>query len=604
MYQNLKSNSNNMFATNWENIDWKAVNISIKKLRYSIFKAKKNNNIKLMCRLQKVMLRSKANILLSIRKVSSINTGKRSPGLDKILIKTNKARWEMYENIVQTPICDWVKQAKPVKRIYIPKPNGKFRPLGIPTIKCRVLQNIVKNALEPEWEAVFESSSYGFRPGRSCHDALSRIYLNLARQKKRTWILDADIKGCFDHIDHSKLLELIDTFPAKNVIHAWLKAGYCEFPDFNINYTDQGTPQGGVISPLLANIALHGMEKVLNIKTVSTTGHNFGTNKYAIVRYADDFVVLCDSEEKCIEAKNLLDPWLKERGLEFSLEKVHIRNVNKGFKFLGCHIKYYGKTKINLLIKPHPEEVSRLKEKLRNVFLKFKGQAPLQLITAINPIIRGWANYYLPFVSSDTFSSLDHFMWHRKWRYAKRRHPQKNKQWIFERYFGQEEGPSKNKWRFYTLVNDKKVFMLHFSDFKIKRHVMVKNNMNPDNRSSLSLSYWEKRYSNRQFLTWSNYQSRLNIAKKQYHICPLCLETLYNNEELHMHHIQPKKKGGNDSINNFIIVHEFCHRQIHSLKLDENDVRRKKSDLRKLMKKKIGLNSLSEEYKPTNFLIN
>lgn len=593
-----------MFATNWENIDWKVVNISIKKLRYSIFKAKKSGNIKLMCRLQKTMLRSKANILLSIRKVSSINTGKRTPGLDKMLIKTNKARWEMYENIVQTPISDWANQAKPVKRIYIPKPNGKFRPLGIPTIKCRVLQNIVKNALEPEWEAVFESSSYGFRPGRSCHDALSRIYLTLARQKKRIWILDADIKGCFDNIDHSKLLELIDSFPAKKVIHAWLKAGYCEFPDYSVNFNNQGTPQGGVISPLLANIALHGMEEILNIKTVSTTGHNYGNNKYAIIRYADDFVVLSDSEENCIQAKQILDPWLKQRGLEFSPEKVHVRNVFDGFKFLGCHIKLYGKKKINLLIKPHPEEVGRLKEKLRAIFLKFKGQAPIDLIMAINPIIRGWANYYLPFVSSDTFSSLDHFMWHRKWRYAIRRHPQKNKQWIFERYFGQQEGPSKNKWRFYTLVNGKKVFMLHFSDFKIKRHIMVKNSMKPDDRSPLALSYWEKRYANRQFLTWSNYESRLKIAKKQYHLCPICLESLYNNEEIHMHHIKPKKIGGKFSINNILIVHEFCHRQIHSLKLDENDVHRKKSDLRKLMKRKLGVTMSSDNYNPIDFSIN
>lgn len=595
MHNNIKSKSNVMLASNWQEIDWKRVNMSIKKLRYSIFKAKKSGNIELMCRLQRLMLSSKANILLSIRKVSSINVEKRTPGLDKVLIKTNKARWEMYEDILNTPMCEWVNHAKPVKRIYIPKPNGEYRPLGIPTIKCRVLQNIVKNALEPEWEAIFESSSYGFRPGRSCHDALARVYLSLARQKKRLWVLDADIKGCFDNINHSKLLELIDNFPAKKVIQAWLKAGYCEFPDFSVHQEDSGTPQGGVISPLLANIALHGMEKVLNIKTVSTTGQNYGNNKYAIIRYADDFIVLSDSKEKCIEAKHILIQWLKERGLEFSSEKVHVRNVFEGFKFLGCHIKFYGKQRIKLLIKPHPEQVSKFRAKLRTIFLKNKGKAPIVLIREINPIIRGWANYYLNYVSSDTFSSLDNYMWHRKWRYAKRRHPSKGHKWIAQRYFGQQEGPSKNKWRFYTEVGNNKIFMLNFSDFKIRRHVIVKNSRKPDDRSLSSLEYWEKRRANRQFITWSNYESRLKLAKRQYHICPICMESLYNEEELHVHHIKPKKKGGKDSYKNLVILHEFCHRQTHSLSLDENDIQNRTSDLRKLMKKKLGISFFSED---------
>ena len=198
----------------------------------------------------------------------------------------------------------------------------------------------------------------------------------------------------------------------KKLVKAWLKAGYCAFPCTEVHETLTRIPQEGVISPLLANIALHGIEKVLRIKTVSTTGHNASGNSYAVIRYADNFLVLADSKEKCIQAKALLVPWLGERGLQFSLDKVHIKNLKEGIQFLGCHIKIYGKEKSTLLIKPDPESIKALRCKLKEIWLKHKGQATIGIIKELNPLIRGWANYYSPFVSSETFSSLDHFMWY------------------------------------------------------------------------------------------------------------------------------------------------------------------------------------------------
>lgn len=585
MPKNIISTNNTLSAKRWQDVSWVIINERVKVLRGQIYKAKKRNNIQLVRRLQNVMLNSDANILLSIRKVTSINVGKKTPGLDKMLVKSNEGRWALFTELQNLPKNEWAKIAKPAKRLYIPKPNGKLRPLGIPTIKDRVIQNMVKNALEPEWEATFESMSYGFRPSRSAHDALARVYSLTARHKKRVWVLDADIKGCFDNIDHTMLLTALEGFPAKDVIEAWLKAGYCEFPNLDLIETTAGTPQGGIISPLLANIAMHGMEKELDIKTDPKTGHSRSTNTFAVVRYADDFVVLCQNRKDCERAYSIMEKWLANRGLEFAPDKVNITHLRDGIKFLGCKIKLYGEKNPKLLITPHPEKVKAHKEKLREIWLRYKGQAPQDAIKELNPIIRGWANYYRPYVSSEIFSDLDHFMWHRAWRYAKRRHPQKNHEWIADRYFGRQKGPSSNKWRFFATINkEDKVFLLKYSDFKIRRHVLVLNTMCPDDRSQVAIAYWQKREANKQHIKWGGYESRLKLAKMQYHICPMCEESLYNGEELHVHHLKAKKDGGKDTYNNLIILHDLCHRQVHSLKLTEHDVRSKYYSLKKKMK--------------------
>jgi RNA-directed DNA polymerase len=569
------ASTSNTIATSWQSIDWATCLAKVKKLRGMIYKATKMGQTKLISRLQDIMLRSHANILVSIGRVTTINLGRRTPGLDKMLIKTNEERWQMVIQISAMKREDWLAQVKPAGRIYLPKPNGQFRPIGIASITDRVIQNMVKNALEPQWEALFESSSYGFRPKRSCHDALARVYNTLGRQKVRLWVLHADIKGCFDNINHQKLMSIIGDFPGKQILRAWLKAGYCEFPFTEIVENNAGTPQGGVISPLLANIALHGIEKELGIKTVSTTAHNYGSNTYAFIRYADDFVVLAKSKVECEIAKTKLEVWLKDRGLVLVPDKVRIVHASEGFKFLGCQVQiYHGK---KLLITPHPTKVTALKEKLKDIWLKYMGQAPHVVIKELNPIIGGWANYYAPFVSSKVFSDLDHFMWHRSWRYAKRRHPMKNHQWIASRYFGSQTG-SKNKWRFFGYVSaNVKLFLQKFSHTKIVRHVMIQNNKNPDDLSPESLSYWEKKNAAKAVRKWESYPSKLKLSEKQYHICPLCNESLYNEEELHVHHMIQKKDGGLDWYGNLVILHEICHRQVHSAKMTTEYVKQQLS---------------------------
>src|SRR5271163_3737063 len=302
--------------TVWDLVDWREANRIVRNLRHRIFRATQANDPRRVRSLQKLMLRSYSNILMSVRRVTQINAGRNTPGVDKVLVKTPAARGELVDLLAT--LQPW--RAKPVRRVYIPKKSdsSKRRPLGIPTIMDRCLQAMVKNALEPAWESRFEGSSYGFRPGRNAHDAIEKIY-NFARPNTRKKVVvDADIKGAFDNISQEFILKALGDVPGKALIKQWLKAGYLE--DGRYHDTPSGTPQGGVISPLLLNIALHGMEAALGVKHDSKGQIN---GKRAVVRYADDFVVFCETEEDAIEVKDrVLPEWLAERGLSLSPEKT------------------------------------------------------------------------------------------------------------------------------------------------------------------------------------------------------------------------------------------------------------------------------------------
>ena len=497
----------------WGAIDWRACEQGVRRLRQRIFKAAREGDWPKVRNLQKLMLRSRSNTLVSVRQVTQRSTGRKTAGIDGEVALTPEARAGVAVRVHQS-ITSWNPRA--VKRVYIPKASNraKLRPLGIPVLMDRCHQQRVRQALEPEWEARFEPRSYGFRPGRSCQDAIAAVY-NVCKgpTAKRMWALDADLAAAFDKIDHGHLLACLGPFPARDLISGWLKAGVFE-KGKGFAPTVEGTPQGGVISPCLLNVALHGLEEAAGVcyRASGTQAGNLTPGSPVAVRYADDVVVLCHSQQQAGQVKARLAQWLAPRGLAFNEDKTRIVHLGEGFDFLGFNVRRY---RAKLLIKPSKAAVRRLRERLAAEMRTLRGGNAMMVIATLNPIIRGWAAYYRGVVSSRLFKWLDSYLWKLLYKWATRRHRNKPKRWIVGRYFGKFNKFRNDRWVFGD--RETGAYLVKFSWTAIQRHVLVTGAASPDDPALAQ--YWATR---RTKVKPPLDRYTLHLLTTQAGLCPLC----------------------------------------------------------------------------------
>ena len=566
----------------WDAVVWRTHEENVARLRRRIFTATRAQDWATARSLQKMMLRSWSNTLLSVRQVTQRNAGRRTGGIDGEVALSSPERAEMAVRVHRSR-ASW--DPLPVRRVHIPKAGGKQRPLGIPVIVDRCHQARVRNALEPEWEARFEPRSYGFRPGRSCADAIGSLYATLSGPRaRRVWILDADLSAAFDRIDHAHILGQLGGFPARELVAGWLRAGVIESGK-GFAPTEAGTPQGGVISPLLMNVALHGLEEAAGVR-YRATGTRPGTaveGTPILVRYADDMVVCCYSRQQAEQVKAQLADWLAPRGLVFNEDKTRIVDLEEGFDFLGFNLRRYRyrHQPAKLLIRPSQDAVRRIRHRLAEELRNLRGCNAMAVIARLNPIIRGWAAYYRGVVSSKVFNALDNHMWWLTYRWARHSHPTKSKKWIVRRYFGRFNKFRNNQWVFGArdhVVNDRGdvAFLVKFAWTAIVRHQLVAGRASPDDPHLID--YWVARR-RKVKPPLDNYN--LGLLAKQDGRCPLCGDHLLVPDQppqsphqwerwwLHVtrraiaaDYLTHHGRGGTLDGNRTRLVHTSCHRSL------------------------------------------
>lgn len=452
----------------WQSIDWKKCEAQVRKLQVRIVEALKANRVGKARKLQRILVNSFAAKALAVRRVTS-NKGGSTAGVDGETWLTDEERYKAIGSLTLRGY-----KTKPLRRVYIPKKNGKTRPLGIPTIRDRAMQALYLMALEPVAETQADRNSYGFRRYRCCADAIDQIYKCLHKKTSAQWVLEGDIKGCFDHISHEWLLRnvIID----RKMLRKWLGAGVIERNVFHI--TDEGTPQGGIISPTLANITLDGMEALLDKYRTRKRDGKTVCRKVNLVRYADDFIITGESREVLEEIKADLILFLKERGLELSEEKTLITHIDDGFDFLGFNIRKY---KGVLLIKPSEKSLKKFAEATHEIIYGMRSRKQADVIEKLNRMIAGWVNYYRYVSSKKAFWRLDHTIFLQLWRWAIRRHQDKSLEWVRNKYWHKS---GTRQWMYSTTRKDKKgkeytLTLITLADTPLLRYTKVRAEANP-----------------------------------------------------------------------------------------------------------------------------
>jgi len=544
-------------SPHWSSIQWKSIENTVSRIQHRIAKATLEGDNRKIRNLQRLLVKSLSARLKAVRQVAQENKGKATPGIDGDLWTTSKRKLEAAFTLRKR------MKTKPLRRIYIPKRDGSPRPLGIPTMTDRAKQALWNAALNPVVDTLSDSTSYGFRPYRGCWDAHAQIKVVLSRKNAPQWVLDADIRKCFDTINHDWLLE--HTPMETKVLRSWLKSGFLESSG-EFHPTMAGTPQGGVISPTLSNHALNGLHQLLKekfpvhrTKGVNRTSYSSGIN---IIRYADDFIVTGRSPRQLECVMTTLSDFLKPRGLELHPEKSKIVNIHDGFNLLGWSFK---KSKNGMLLcNISKQSIKDHNSKLRDIIKNSKNKPPSALIAELNPVIRGWCNYHRCATGIwPVWNHLNQYLYRLLWKWARKRHPRQSRLWLYDHYWKILDGrrtfvaPENKQVSKYKLVHYRfKQQKIHRIPGVLKVYILDKTT-----REHIRKVWFRKHIENETGI-------RKKLWVRQKGLCAHCGYPLKPSGDslTDVHHIIPKSSGGGFKLSNLELLHEHCHYEQHSPK--------------------------------------